>query len=88
MFFGATQRLHWSFPDPSKAQGDQEQQLAVYRQVRDAIREDRTRATAGPDARLIQPEARHCPTGLPIAGLGPGGHSPASPPRGRTGIAD
>ena len=39
VFFGARQRLHWSFPDPSKAQGDEEQQLAVYRQVRDAIRE-------------------------------------------------
>ena len=39
VFFGARRRLHWSFPDPSKAQGDQEQQLAVYRQVRDAIRE-------------------------------------------------
>ena len=39
VFFGARRRLHWSFPDPSKAQGDQEQQFAVYRQVRDAIRE-------------------------------------------------
>jgi arsenate reductase len=39
VFFGARKRLHWSFPDPSKAQGTDEQQLAVYRQVRDAIRE-------------------------------------------------
>src|SRR6516162_2589151 len=39
VFFGARQRLHWSFLDPSKAQGDEEQQLAVYREVRDAIRE-------------------------------------------------
>ena len=39
VFFGARQRLHWSFPDPSKAQGNEEQQLAVYRQVRDAIRD-------------------------------------------------
>ena len=39
VFFGARQRLHWSFPDPSMAEGDEEQQLAVYRQVRDAIRE-------------------------------------------------
>jgi arsenate reductase (thioredoxin) len=39
VFFGARQRMHWSFSDPSKAQGDQEQQLAVYRQVRDAIRQ-------------------------------------------------
>jgi arsenate reductase len=38
VFFGAMQRLHWSFPDPSKAEGDEERQLAVYRQVRDAIR--------------------------------------------------
>ena len=39
VFFGARRRLHWSFPDPSKAQGTDEQQLGVYRQVRDAIRE-------------------------------------------------
>ena len=39
VFFGARQRLHWSFPDPSKAEGDEEHQLAVYREVRDAIRE-------------------------------------------------
>jgi arsenate reductase len=38
-FPGARRRWHWSFPDPSKATGDEEQQLAVYRAVRDAIRE-------------------------------------------------
>jgi arsenate reductase len=38
VFFGAKQRLHWSFPDPSKANGDDEQQLEVYRRVRDEIR--------------------------------------------------
>jgi len=30
VFFGAKERLHWSFPDPSKGEGDDEQQLAVY----------------------------------------------------------
>jgi arsenate reductase len=39
VFYGARERLHWSFPDPSKAAGTEEQQLAVYREVRDAIRE-------------------------------------------------
>jgi len=39
VFFGARERLHWSFPDPSKAVGSEDEQLAVYRQVRDAIRE-------------------------------------------------
>jgi arsenate reductase len=38
VFLGAKQRLHWSFPDPSQAKGSQEEQLAVYRRVRDAIR--------------------------------------------------
>jgi arsenate reductase len=38
VFFGARERLHWSFPDPSKATGTEEEQLAVYRSVRDAIR--------------------------------------------------
>ncbi len=39
VFPGAKRRLHWSFPDPSKATGTDEQQLAVYRAVRDAIRQ-------------------------------------------------
>jgi len=38
VFFGARERLHWSFPDPSTATGTEDEQLAVYRQVRDAIR--------------------------------------------------
>jgi arsenate reductase len=37
-FAGARQRLHWSFPDPSRAIGDEEEQLAAYRAARDAIR--------------------------------------------------
>jgi arsenate reductase len=36
-FPNAHNRLHWSFPDPSQAQGDEHAQLAEYRQVRDAI---------------------------------------------------
>ena len=36
-FPNARTRLHWSFPDPSRAPGDEAAQLAVYRQVRDDI---------------------------------------------------
>jgi arsenate reductase len=50
VFFGARQRLHWSFPDPSTATGSQEQQLEVYRQVRDAIRERIARELVAPSA--------------------------------------
>jgi arsenate reductase (thioredoxin) len=39
VFFGAGRRLHWSFPDPSQAQGDEREQLEVYRQVRDGLRD-------------------------------------------------
>jgi arsenate reductase len=39
VFFGARERLHWSFPDPSRATGTEEHQLMEYRQVRDAIRQ-------------------------------------------------
>jgi arsenate reductase (thioredoxin) len=39
VFPGARARLHWSLPDPSKAAGSEAEQLAVYRQVRDALRE-------------------------------------------------
>src|ERR1051326_216810 len=35
VFFGAKERLHWSFPDPSAATGTEAEQLAVYRHVRD-----------------------------------------------------
>lgn len=39
VFVGAKRTLHWSFPDPSQAKGSEEEQLAVYRSVRDAIRQ-------------------------------------------------
>jgi arsenate reductase (thioredoxin) len=38
-FPGAADRLHWSFEDPSKAEGTEEERLAVFRSVRDRIRE-------------------------------------------------
>lgn len=38
VFLGAKRQQHWSFPDPSRAKGSEEEQLAVYRSVRDAIR--------------------------------------------------
>lgn len=38
VFPHALQTRHWSFPDPSKASGSMEDQLALYRRVRDAIR--------------------------------------------------
>ena len=42
-FPGAQSRLHWSFEDPSKAEGTEEERLAVFRRVRDGIR-DRVQA--------------------------------------------
>ena len=38
LFPGATVRLHWSFDDPSAVAGTEAEQLAAFRQVRDAIR--------------------------------------------------
>jgi arsenate reductase len=38
-FPGAANRLHWSFEDPSKAEGSEEERLAVFRSVRDKIRQ-------------------------------------------------
>ncbi|KAJ3028372.1 UNVERIFIED_CONTAM: hypothetical protein HDU68_001838 [Siphonaria sp. JEL0065] len=37
-FKNGKNRLHWSFPDPSKATGTEEEQLVMYATVRDAIR--------------------------------------------------
>ncbi len=48
---GSVKRLHWSFEDPSRATGDEEQRLAVFRRVRDQIH-DRLSAwlrSNGPD---------------------------------------
>jgi arsenate reductase len=38
-FPGAANRLHWSFEDPSRVEGSEEERLAVFRSVRDRIRE-------------------------------------------------
>lgn len=39
-YFPRTRRQeHWGFPDPSAATGTEEERLAVFRQVRDAINE-------------------------------------------------
>jgi arsenate reductase len=37
LFPGAAKMKHWSLPDPSKATGNEADQLAVYRHVRDDI---------------------------------------------------
>jgi arsenate reductase len=42
-FPGAKTRLHWSFEDPSQADGTEDERLAVFRLVRDRIR-DRVQA--------------------------------------------
>ena len=37
VFPGAKSRLHWSFRDPSRAEGSEEERLQVFRTVRDEI---------------------------------------------------
>jgi len=34
---GRAEMLHWNFPDPTAATGSEEERMAVFRQVRDAI---------------------------------------------------
>ncbi len=38
VFPSAVQRRHWSFEDPSRATGSEDEQLVVYRRIRDEIR--------------------------------------------------
>ena len=38
IFPGVTTRLHWSFPDPSKFEGTNDEKLAKTREVREMIR--------------------------------------------------
>lgn len=37
IFPGPARRIHWSFPDPAAAEGDEAARLAMFRDVRDAI---------------------------------------------------
>lgn len=39
IFPGKTKRIHWSFADPAAATGDEDAKLAVFRRVRDQIRQ-------------------------------------------------
>jgi arsenate reductase len=39
LFPGDTERIHWSFDDPSAATGSDEQRLAAFRRIRDEIRQ-------------------------------------------------
>ena len=47
VFPGARRRLHWSFPDPSKAEGGEEERFEVFREVRELIRERVERELVG-----------------------------------------
>ena len=38
IFPGVTQRIHWSFRDPSRVEGSEEEKLAQVRVIRDEIR--------------------------------------------------
>ncbi len=37
VFPGRAERIHWSFPDPARAAGDEAQRLQVFRETREAI---------------------------------------------------
>jgi arsenate reductase (thioredoxin) len=38
LFFGGVQRTHLGFPDPAKAEGDEDEIMSAFRVVRDAIK--------------------------------------------------
>jgi arsenate reductase len=50
VFPGARSRRHWSFEDPAAASGSAAERLAVYRRVRDQIRERIERELLAPEA--------------------------------------
>jgi len=53
VFPGRTERIHWSFEDPAAAAGDEAARLAVFRRVRDEIRERlRSYITSGSDGKM------------------------------------
>jgi len=61
VFPGAVDRSHWSFQDPSKATGTQEQQLDVYRRVRNEI---------AARMRLFVAAVEQSPQAAPVASVG------------------
>ncbi|HET9111192.1 MAG TPA: arsenate reductase ArsC [Ktedonobacterales bacterium] len=64
-FPGARRQAHWGFPDPSAATGSEEERLAVFRQVRDAIAARLDVAMA--QGELRAPDATQAPTSTPNA---------------------
>jgi arsenate reductase (thioredoxin) len=42
VFPGRTRRIHWGFEDPAEVKGDEARRMAVFRRVRDEIREKLT----------------------------------------------
>ena len=42
VFPGPAKRIHWSFDDPAEATGSEDEQLALFRRVRDEIRDKLT----------------------------------------------
>jgi arsenate reductase len=55
IFPGVGTRLHWSFPDPAAVHGSEEERLAAFREVRDAI-ELRLREWLAQRAEHLAPE--------------------------------
>jgi arsenate reductase (thioredoxin) len=47
IFPSKTERIHWSFDDPAAATGNEAERLAVFRRVRDEIRERLRQFIAG-----------------------------------------
>lgn len=43
LFLGPARKIHWSFEDPAKAEGSEDEVLTAFRRVRDEIREFVTR---------------------------------------------
>lgn len=55
MFPGQLQRHHWGFDDPAHATGSEEEQMAVFRRVRDEIKRVFDAYAAGRRDALAQP---------------------------------
>jgi arsenate reductase len=59
VFPGAARRIHWSFDDPSRATGSEDERLATFRRVRDEIRARLAAWLAEPHA--VKATARRAP---------------------------
>jgi arsenate reductase len=78
-FPGAANRLHWSFEDPSRAEGSVEERLEKFRQIRDEIEQKIRDWLEHPEAELARLSSEKNASASGVSAWKPRGASPPKP---------